>query len=1003
MSLQPTWVSPAWTAAGWTMLHLVWIGAVVGLLVALLRRLLRPARPEVRHGVAVTGLVTLTIAPALLFAWLYRPDPTAVMPPVGRIAPTDERVTAPASSPPAINLSRPDVVPLAEAPMAPFSSRFEPLVGYLPGVWLFGSMATLALLATGLIGVERLRRSSRFLEADAIAEHCRVLADSLGVVRRVGVAICDRLAAPVLVGIVRPLILLPPAAINGWSIDQVEMALLHELAHIRRHDNLVTLLQRLAEALLFFHPVTWWLSAWISLERELCCDRLVVAHTGRPHAYAQMLAGLAGANLGPESMALAMAQRSLTTRIRQILDMEDRSMKMTLLEGLGFLAAAIAGTAMTLVAHARPPEPVPADTARQALERLTQRIMAMPDDFKASNVASELYDDKGLALIQIGGAQLRLGDRAAALATLRLFDSLAEPPPPKPGAKAESRAWSRFAALAESAELRRNAGDRDGARAALDRAARQFDVLDLGAVRGAIDRVGQEIDATLAKEPEGLHRLSDEEAGFISEASVMLIYQYIELGDMARARALIHRLFESIGPPQGTMKTAMIAALGGFLIKAGDPDKGRALIEQARQAALAISNPEARGFVLSGIAKTFSENGELDRALALVREMTPRAQQMTLGAIFQDLSTIDQSGAVAWFDPGGITIKIGDASLRPKDPATARIVLPKIAATARASSHTKVQARNLATVAHLQARSGDVPGALATARSMPELKRSDFPGPSDGFYDAVQPVTFALIAGVQGENGDRSGAAATLDEAAALARTVAAQDQKLIAQIAIAQTNVACGRRDVAKAIVDEAMPLALAQVEPRRSRVLSMFAEVQVQAADAAGALRTIDTIRDYPGLEKARALRILARWHEDAGDATTATTLKRRALAMLESKAPEKPLPGKVLTVSGFGRDTFVDFDLELKPMLITFRRELMLDEFRIELGDVEAAIRGVKALPHPWRNGALSSIAANLAGRGEVDRAMKLAESLESPESRVQAFVALAGAIPKRHVKK
>ena len=96
-------------------------------------------------------------------------------------------------------------------------------------------------------------------------------------------AICDRIAAPVLVGVVRPMILLPPAALGGWTIEQVEMALLHELAHIRRHDNLITLLQRLAESLLFFHPVTWWLSAWVSLERELCCDRLVVrAH--RPAA-----------------------------------------------------------------------------------------------------------------------------------------------------------------------------------------------------------------------------------------------------------------------------------------------------------------------------------------------------------------------------------------------------------------------------------------------------------------------------------------------------------------------------------------------------------------------------------------------------------------------------------------------------------------------------------------------------------------------------------------------
>ena len=73
-------------------------------------------------------------------------------------------------------------------------------------------------------------------------------------------------AAPSLLGIVRPLILLPPAALSGWSVEQLEMVLLHELAHLRRWDNLVNLLQRVLESLLFFHPVVWWLSGWVRLD-----------------------------------------------------------------------------------------------------------------------------------------------------------------------------------------------------------------------------------------------------------------------------------------------------------------------------------------------------------------------------------------------------------------------------------------------------------------------------------------------------------------------------------------------------------------------------------------------------------------------------------------------------------------------------------------------------------------------------------------------------------------
>ena len=217
------------------------------------------------------------------------------------------------------------------------------VVPYLPWFWLCGSLSTLVMLATGLVGVEQLRRSSRLVESGDLPHRCRVLADSLGIARRVSVGICDRLAMPVLIGIVRPLILLPPAALSGWSVEQLEMVLLHELAHLRRWDNLVNLLQRLVESLLFFHPVVWWLSGWVRLERELCCDRLVVERVGQPVAYAEMLVALSGTRRLRRQAMLAMADRQVLTRIRRLLNLEERSMKLTMPEGLGLLGAVFVG------------------------------------------------------------------------------------------------------------------------------------------------------------------------------------------------------------------------------------------------------------------------------------------------------------------------------------------------------------------------------------------------------------------------------------------------------------------------------------------------------------------------------------------------------------------------------------------------------------------------------------------------------------------------------------
>lgn len=147
---------------------------------------------------------------------------------------------------------------------------------------------------------------------------------ALGVGRRVTVAVCDHLATPLMVGIVRPPILLAPAALTGWSADQLEMVLLHELAHVRRWDNLVNLLQRVVESLLFFHPAVWIVSRWVRRDREDCCDAVVVARTAKPQAYAELLVALASPS--HPLAGLALARHPLAGRIRRILHLEDETM-----------------------------------------------------------------------------------------------------------------------------------------------------------------------------------------------------------------------------------------------------------------------------------------------------------------------------------------------------------------------------------------------------------------------------------------------------------------------------------------------------------------------------------------------------------------------------------------------------------------------------------------------------------------------------------------------------
>jgi beta-lactamase regulating signal transducer with metallopeptidase domain len=345
-----------WHIAGWTMVHFLWLGAIVAAAGFLSRVLLRRAAPNLRYAAALGCLLILAALPPAIAAWLVTDSPpvqreaggqfvndVAHHEPIVAAAPeTIELHTENApQAPPVIADELADVEAAQSLRTEPSPNpslqgwgisftNLESFVPYLPWLWIIGTPATFALLAAGLVGTKRLRQASRAMDDSQITEILKRIAASLRVRVRVGIAVCDRIAAPVLIGILRPIILLPPAAITGWSPDEIEMVLLHELAHVRRWDNLVNLLQRCIESLLFFHPAVWLVSNWARREREACCDAVVVGRTQRPHAYAELLVALAAqmprSVLFHPAASSAMAAGPLRKRIRRILQLDDDPM-----------------------------------------------------------------------------------------------------------------------------------------------------------------------------------------------------------------------------------------------------------------------------------------------------------------------------------------------------------------------------------------------------------------------------------------------------------------------------------------------------------------------------------------------------------------------------------------------------------------------------------------------------------------------------------------------------
>jgi uncharacterized protein (TIGR03435 family) len=144
------------------------------------------------------------------------------------------------------------------------------------------------------------------------------LKSRISVCRPVRLLVSGLLQAPAAIGWLRPVVLVPAGALAGLPAAQIEALLPHELAHVRRHDYLVNLLQSAVEAVFFYHPAVWWVSSHMRAERELCCDDMAVSITGDAVIYARALAEIDSARL-IQPTVMAANGGSLADRIARLL------------------------------------------------------------------------------------------------------------------------------------------------------------------------------------------------------------------------------------------------------------------------------------------------------------------------------------------------------------------------------------------------------------------------------------------------------------------------------------------------------------------------------------------------------------------------------------------------------------------------------------------------------------------------------------------------------------
>ncbi|WP_426344266.1 M56 family metallopeptidase [Pseudoduganella sp. R-32] len=316
-------------AAGWALLHFVWQGALVGLAAAALLWLMRGARPGPRYAVACMAMLACLLWPAGEFASALQATPRSLQ---------------------ALVLSG-SAATLGQSELLASIDRHLPM---LVAAWLACVGALALRSAFGLAWIARARRTGG--RNGHWQQRLSSLAARLGIRRQVGLRIVETLASPITAGWWRPVVLVPAALLARMPPELLEALLAHELAHVRRHDFLVNLMQNVVETLLFYHPAVWWLSRRIRHERELVADSIAARLTGEPRRLALALSELEKMQFASQRVALAADGGDLMQRIRHLMvPQEQRSNWKAAVAALGVAAACLAGYANARVDAATVP------------------------------------------------------------------------------------------------------------------------------------------------------------------------------------------------------------------------------------------------------------------------------------------------------------------------------------------------------------------------------------------------------------------------------------------------------------------------------------------------------------------------------------------------------------------------------------------------------------------------------------------------------------------------
>jgi beta-lactamase regulating signal transducer with metallopeptidase domain/protocatechuate 3,4-dioxygenase beta subunit len=308
------------TQIGWVLVHFLWQACIVWTLTWGLMKILAKASANTRYIAACLGLLLMAVTPAVTFFVMNSSG--SMNTPVSVISQYD-------------NTSKPQTtedlawkVITSDHPLATseksiannFNGSIESALPYCVMGWALGVASLSFWYLGGWCRLQKLRCLGTETVSHKIKENTLELAEQLGIRQVVHIAQSLLVQTPTVIGWLKPIILLPASALTGLTEQQLTALIAHELAHIKRHDYFVNIMQTVIEILGFYHPAVWWISRQIRMERENCCDDMAIALVQDRKVYAKALFSMEQMRSLQLKLAVAASGGLLEKRIERLIE-----------------------------------------------------------------------------------------------------------------------------------------------------------------------------------------------------------------------------------------------------------------------------------------------------------------------------------------------------------------------------------------------------------------------------------------------------------------------------------------------------------------------------------------------------------------------------------------------------------------------------------------------------------------------------------------------------------